>query len=100
MIHALADAHVDFNATNKDGLTALDVAEGKQPAGAPARGAGGAPPAGGGGGARGRGGPAGGTTAQDVAKLLRELMGLPPAPPAPPALPAANPAAAPAEGAQ
>jgi ankyrin repeat protein len=82
MIHALADAHVDFNATNKDGLTALDVAEGKQPAGAPARGAGGAPPAGGGGGARGRGGPAGGTTAQDVAKLLRELMGLPPASPA------------------
>jgi len=80
MIRALADAHVDFNQTNKDGLTALDVAEGKQPAGAPARGAGGPPPAGGGGGARGRGGPAGPTT-QDVAKLLRELMGLPPAPP-------------------
>jgi ankyrin repeat protein len=93
MIHALADAHVDFNATNKDGLTALDVAEGKQPAGAAARGGaparGGPPPAGGGGGggARGRGAPTGPTT-QDVAKLLRELMGLPPAPPAPPALPA------------
>ena len=102
MIHALADAHVDFNATNKDGLTALDVAEGKQPANAPARGAapgrGGAPPAGGG--ARGRGGAPSGPTTQDVAKLLRELMGLPPAPPAPPALPAANPAAATAEGVQ
>ena len=101
MIHALADAHVDFNATNKDGLTALDVAEGKQPAGAAARGGaparGGQPPAVGG--ARGRGAPAGPTT-QDVAKLLRELMGLPPAPPAPPALPAANPEAAPAEGVQ
>jgi hypothetical protein len=34
-----------------------------------------------------------------VAKLLRELMGLPPAPPGPPALPAAN-ATAPAEGVQ
>ena len=98
MIRALADAHVDFNATNKDGLTALDVAEGKQPAGAPARGAGGPPPAGGGG--RGRGGPAGGTTAQDVAKLLRELMGLPPAPPALPAASAASPAVAPAGGTQ
>ncbi len=32
---------------------------------------------------RGRGGRGGGTTPQDVAKLLRELMGLPPAPPAP-----------------
>jgi len=101
MIRTLADAHVDFNATNKDGLTALDVAEGKLPPGAPARGAaparGGAPPAVGGG--RGRGGPAGPTN-QDVAKLLRELMGLPPAPPAAPALPAASPATAPAEGAQ
>jgi uncharacterized protein len=88
MIHALADAHVNFNATNKDGLTALDVAEGKQPAGAPARGGG--PPAGG---ARGRGGPATGPTTQDVAKLLRELMGLPPAlPPVTAAGPAAVPA--------
>lgn len=88
MIRALADAHVKFDEPNKDGLTALDVAEGKQPANAAAGaaggrgGRGGAPPAvggGGGGGARGRGA-AGGTTQQDVAKLLRELMGLPPAP--------------------
>jgi ankyrin repeat protein len=80
MIRALADAHVKFDEPNKDGLTALDIAEGKRPAGAPARGGRGAPPAGGGG--RGRGG-RGGTTPQDVAKLLRELMGLPPAPPTP-----------------
>lgn len=79
MIRALADAQVKFDEPNKDGLTALDIAEGKRPAGAPARGGrGGAPPAGG----RGRGG-RGGTTPQDVAKLLRELMGLPPAPPTP-----------------
>jgi len=80
MIRALADAHVKFDEPNKDGLTALDITEGKRPAGAPARGGRGA--AVGGGGARGRGG-RGGTTPQDVAKLLRELMGLPPAPPAP-----------------
>jgi ankyrin repeat protein len=88
MIRVLADAHVDFAATNKDGLTALDVAEGKQPAGKEGRGERGAPPAGGG--ARGRGG-RGAASKQDVAKLLRELMGLPPAPPAPtaPAAPAA-----------
>ena len=80
MIRALADAKVDFNQTNRDGLTALDVAEGKQPAGGAARGARGAPPGGG----RGRGG-RGGTSRQEVAKLLRELMGLPPAaaPPTP-----------------
>ena len=91
MIRALADAHVKFDEPNKDGLTALDVAEGKQAPGAAAargaRGGRGAPPAGGG--ARGRGGRGGGTTPQDVAKLLRELMGLPPAPPAP-AAPAAS----------
>jgi ankyrin repeat protein/mono/diheme cytochrome c family protein len=81
MIRALADAKVKFDEPNKDGLTALDIAEGKRPAGAKAEGArGAAPPAAGG--ARGRGG-RGGTTPQDVAKLLRELMGLPPAPPAP-----------------
>ena len=81
MIRALADAKVDFKATNKDGLTALDVAEGKRPAVAAAQGARGAapPPAGG---ARGRGG-RGAANPQDVAKLLRELMGLPAAPPAP-----------------
>ena len=37
MIRALADAKVDFTQANRDGLTALDVAEGKQPANAPAR---------------------------------------------------------------
>ena len=34
MIRALAKAKVDFNQKNTDGFTALDVAEGKQPAGA------------------------------------------------------------------
>jgi hypothetical protein len=83
MIRSLADAKVKFDQPNNDGLTALDVAEGKQPpnaaGGRGARGA--APPAGGG--ARGGRGAAAGPTTQDVAKLLRELMGLPPAPPAP-----------------
>ena len=71
MIRALAHAKVDFNQKNADGFTALDVAEGRQPpSGAGARGA---PPPGG---PRGRGR---GASQQDVAKLLRELMGLPPA---------------------
>src|SRR5687768_6162944 len=78
MIRALAKARVDFNQKNKEGFTALDVAEGRQPAGRGGRG--GAPAAGG-----GRGGGRGGATREDVAKLLRELMGLPPAPPADPA---------------
>jgi ankyrin repeat protein len=73
MIRALAKAKVDFTQKNDDGFTALDVAEGKKAAsGAGAR-AGGPP-----GGGRGRGR---GASQQDVAKLLRELMGLPPAPP-------------------
>jgi ankyrin repeat protein len=72
MIRALARAGVDFSQKNKDGFTALDVAEGKQPEGRSGRG--GTPPAGPGG--RGRGG----ATREDVARLLRELMGLPPAP--------------------
>ena len=84
MIRALAKARVDFNQKNKDGLTALEVAEGPQPAG---RGGRGGPPGAGG----GRGG-RGGATREDVAKLLRELMGLPPAPPADPAAAAAAPA--------
>ena len=84
MIRALAKARVDFNQKNKEGFTALDVAEGRQPAG---RGGRGGPPAAGG----GRGG-RGGATREDVARLLRELMGLPPAPPADPA-PAATAAA-------
>jgi ankyrin repeat protein len=94
MIRALADAKVDFTQTNRDGLTALDVAEGKQPANPTGRAAraGGPPPAAGG---RGRGG-RGGTSRQEVAKLLRELMGLPPAPP-PAAAPATDaPTSAPA----
>jgi ankyrin repeat protein len=100
MIRSLADAKVKFDQPNNDGLTALDVAEGKQPANAAAaaggRGArGGAPPAGGGG--RGGRGAAAGPTTQDVAKLLRELMGLPPAPPAP-AAPAAPDAIPPVPG--
>ena len=73
MIRALAKAKVDFTQKNDDGFTALDVAEGKKASsGAGAR-AGGPP-----GGGRGRGR---GASQQDVAKLLRELMGLPPAPP-------------------
>jgi ankyrin repeat protein len=89
MIRALAAAGVRFDEPNRDGLTALDIAEGKRPAGQGARGA--AP--GGGGGGRGRGGRGGAATPQDVAKLLRELMGLPPAPPSNAAATPATPAA-------
>jgi hypothetical protein len=70
MIRVLAAAKVDFNQKNGDDLTALDVAEGKQSTSATGRGT---PPPGG----PRRGGR--GATPQDVAKLLRELMGLPPA---------------------
>ncbi|HWN85863.1 MAG TPA: ankyrin repeat domain-containing protein [Vicinamibacterales bacterium] len=73
MIRALALAKVDFTQTNGDGFTALDVAEGKQPA-TGAGGRTGGPPLGGRRGGRG-------ANQQDVAKLLRELMGLPPAAP-------------------
>ena len=93
LIRVLAAAKVDFEQKNNDAFTALDVAEGKRPAGAAPAGPGrgrGAPPAGGRGGRGGRGA----ASPQDVAKLLRELMGLPPAPPAPAATEA--PAAAPA----
>jgi hypothetical protein len=72
MIRALAAAGVDFTQANGDGFTALDVAEGKAPA--PAAGRQGGPPPGG----RGRGGR--GASQEEVAKVLRELMGLPPAP--------------------
>ena len=65
MIRTLAAAKVDFSQKNKEGFTALEVAEGKQPA--PAARAGGPPP-----GMR-RGG---GASREDVAKLLRELMGI------------------------
>ena len=73
MIRALAKAKVDFSQKNDDGFTALDVAEGKKAASGAGGRAGGPP-----GGGRGRGR---GASQQDVAKLLRELMGLPPAPP-------------------
>jgi uncharacterized protein len=73
MIRALAKAKVDFTQKNDDGFTALDVAEGKKAASAAGARAGGPP-----GGGRGRGR---GASQQDIAKLLRELMGLPPAPP-------------------
>jgi ankyrin repeat protein len=86
MIHALAGANVKFDEKNKDGLTALDVAEGKRPPNsAPESARGAATPAAGG--ARGRGG-RGAAAQQEAAKLLRELMGLPPAPLAPAATPA------------
>jgi ankyrin repeat protein len=73
MIRALAAAKVDFSQKNNDGFTALDVAEGKQPATGAGGRVGGPPPGG------RRGGR--GASQQDVAKLLRELMGLPPAAP-------------------
>jgi len=75
IIQALADAGVEFEHTNEDGLTPLDIAEGRRPetdeneeeeAPAPT-------------GPGGRGGP---RPSPEVAGLLRELMGLPPAPPA------------------
>lgn len=77
MIRLLAQSGAKLDEKNKDGLTALDVTEGKQPEGG--RGARGAvpPPANG-----GRGRPKGAASPEEVAKLLRELMGLPPAPPA------------------
>jgi ankyrin repeat protein len=72
MIRTLAKANVDFTQKNDDGFTALDVAEGKKKEGAAG------PRAGGPGGGRGRGR---GASQEDVAKLLRELMGLPAAAP-------------------
>jgi ankyrin repeat protein len=99
MIRALAEAKADFRLTNKDGLTALDVAEGKRPEGAAAGARGGAPAG------PGRGGGRGAASRQEVATLLRELMGLPPAaapaapePPKPAETDAADPASAAAAG--
>lgn len=80
MIRALADAGASLERTNDAGLTALDIAEGKRPEGRGDGGGGrGGPPAARGG--RGRGGRGGANP--EVAALLRELMGLPPAPPTP-----------------
>jgi ankyrin repeat protein len=76
MIHALARAGADFRQTNANGQTALDVVEGRTPTGVAGRAAG--PP----GGRGGRGG-RGGASREEVAKVLRQYMGLlPPAPPA------------------
>jgi hypothetical protein len=74
MIRALAKANVDFTLKNKDGKTALEAVEAPAPAGRGGRAGG--PPAGG-----GRGGRGNRASRDDVAKLLRELMGLPPAAP-------------------
>jgi ankyrin repeat protein len=76
MLRALAAAGVDYELTNAEGQTALEVIEGTR---APGAGAGGAAPGPG----RGRGG-RGATPPQEVARVLRELMGLPPAPAATP----------------
>jgi ankyrin repeat protein len=76
MIRALAVAKVDFLQPNGDGLTALEVVEAAPPAGAAPGRRGGPPPSG-----PGRGGSRG-ASRRDVAAVLRELMGLPPAPPA------------------
>jgi ankyrin repeat protein len=71
MIRELANARVDFTQQNADGLTALDVAEGKLPATGANKSA---TPAG------GPRRPAGAASPAEVAGLLRDLMGLPPAP--------------------
>lgn len=69
MIRILARAGVDFNQKNADGLTALEMVERRDKEGQAGRG----------------GGPGGGpgraprASPQEVATLLRELMGLPPA---------------------
>ena len=87
IIRALADAGADLEQRDDDGLTALDVAEGRRPEGAEDA------PAGRGG-RGGRGGP----PPPEVAELLRELMGLPPAAP-PPESEQTAPALAPGGGA-
>lgn len=98
MLRALKEAGAKFDEPNNDKLTALDIAEGKQPEGgargaaAAGRGGRGAPPAPPAGGARGGRGAAGGVTKADVAAELRKLMGLPPAPPTAAAPEAAAPA--------
>ena len=78
IIRTLAQAGAKLDEPNKDGLTALDVAEGKQPAGGRGERGRGADATAATGGGRGRG--AGAASQKEVAALLRELMGLPPAP--------------------
>ena len=75
IIRLLAESGARLDEKNKDGLTALDVAEGKQPEGQPGRGGRGAPPPPPTAAAR----KLGVASPEEVAKLLRELMGLPPA---------------------
>jgi ankyrin repeat protein len=75
MIRVLVGAGAALDAKNKDGLNALDMVEKK--ISDPGRGGRGG--AAGGGGAGGRGGPPA-AKPEEVAALLRELMGLPPAP--------------------
>jgi cytohesin len=74
MLRSLASYGAKFDVPNKDGLTALDIAEGRTGANAAGGRAGGAP-------AGGRGNA--GASRQEVAKLLRQLMGFPPATVAP-----------------
>ena len=91
-VRVLAEAGATLDVTNRDGLTALEVAEGKEAEGGRrGRGARG----GGNGGGRGRGN----EPDREVAALLRELMGLPPAPIEPVEEPEAAEAAEPAEAA-
>jgi ankyrin repeat protein len=96
IIRTLAQAGAKLDVPNKDGLTALDVAEGKEPEGARGeRGRGATPPPAAGGRGRGKGA----ASPKEVAALLRELMGLPPAPPEP-AAPAVEAGSADKKGAQ
>jgi ankyrin repeat protein len=73
IIHALADAGAKLDALNGDGLTALDVAEGRRGSASGGRG-GGRGGFGGGFPGAGGGGDSDGPTNEDVAALLRELM--------------------------
>jgi ankyrin repeat protein len=76
MIRVLADAGAVLDAKNKEGLTALEAVEKKIADAAAGKGRG-AGPTGGGGAGRGGEAPA---KPEEVAALLRQLMGLPPAP--------------------
>lgn len=86
MIRALAGKGAKLDTPNKDDLTALDIAEGKTAANAPPARAGGAAAA-----APAPAGGRGAASKYEVAKLLRELMGLPPSTEPPPAPAPATP---------